>query len=68
MKNKTNFFLAFYSFRSKFLKKISPKTYPWIRDTRSGIRKNSSQLPDPGGKKAPDPGSATLVICKEIYL
>jgi hypothetical protein len=31
MKNKTNFFLAFYSFRSKFYyknsKKISPKTF-----------------------------------------
>jgi hypothetical protein len=32
-----------------------------IRDPRSGIRKKL--IPDPGGKKAPDPGSgsATLV-------
>jgi hypothetical protein len=38
------------------LKKISAKTYPL--DPGSG--KNSSRIPDPGGKKAPDPGSATL--------
>jgi hypothetical protein len=33
-----------------------------IRDPGSG--KNSSRIPDPGGKKAPDPGSgsATLVL------
>jgi hypothetical protein len=29
-----------------------------IRDLRSGIRKKP--IPDPGVKKAPDPGSATL--------
>jgi hypothetical protein len=35
-----------------------------IRDPRSGIRKKF--IPDPGGKKAPDPGSgsATLVGTK----
>jgi hypothetical protein len=37
-----------------------------IRDPGSGIRdpgsgKNLFQIPDPGVKKAPDPGSATLV-------
>jgi hypothetical protein len=30
-----------------------------IRDPRSGIRKKF--IPDPGGKKTPDPGSATLL-------
>jgi hypothetical protein len=70
MKNKTNLYLAPW-FQEQvllvkkikeqgFLKQISPKTYPL--DPGSG--KNSSQIwiPDPGGKKAPDPrsGSATL--------
>ncbi len=37
-----------------------------VRDPRSGIRdpgsgKNLFRIPDPGVKKAPDPGSATLV-------
>jgi hypothetical protein len=38
-----------------FLRKSHQKTFPWIRDPRSGIRKKF--IPDPGGKKAPDPGS-----------
>ncbi len=38
-----------------------------IRDPRSGIRdpgsgKNLFRIPDPGVKKAPDPGSATLLF------
>jgi hypothetical protein len=36
-----------------FLRKSHRKTYPL--DPGSG--KNSSRIPDPGGKKAPDPGS-----------
>jgi hypothetical protein len=60
MKNKTNFFLAFIvsgaSFISKkskekgFLRKSHQKHTPWIRDPRSGIGKNSSQIRilDPG--------------------
>jgi hypothetical protein len=34
-----------------------------IRDPGSG--KNLSRIPDPWGKKAPDPGSATLAIDKK---
>jgi hypothetical protein len=30
----------------------------WTWDLRSRIRKNLSRIPDPGVKKAPDPGSA----------
>jgi hypothetical protein len=66
MKNKTNFFLAFYSFRSKFflvkkikeqgfLRKSHQKTYPL--DPGSGKNSSRIRIPDPGGKKAPDPGS-----------
>jgi hypothetical protein len=39
-----------------FLRKSNQKTYPL--DPRSRIRKKF--IPDPGGKKAPDPGSGTL--------
>jgi hypothetical protein len=37
-------------------------------DPRSGIRKKFIPDPDPGGKKAPDPGSgsATLLMKKDI--
>jgi hypothetical protein len=42
-------------------KKIKEQEHtPWIRDPRSG--KNSSRIPDPGGKKAPDLGSR-IWIC-----
>ncbi len=39
-----------------------------IRDPRSGIRKNLFRIPDPGVKKAPDPGSgsATLIFLDKI--
>jgi hypothetical protein len=43
MKNKTNFFLAFYSFS---LKKISPKNIP----LGSGIRKKFITNPEPGSR------------------
>jgi hypothetical protein len=33
-----------------------------IREPGSGIRKNLFRIPDPGVKRAPDPGSATLVL------
>jgi hypothetical protein len=32
-----------------------------IRDPGSGKNSSRIRIPDPGGKKAPDPGSATLV-------
>jgi hypothetical protein len=34
---------------------------------RIGIRKKSIPDPDPGGKKAPDPGSATLVSLHTLF-
>jgi hypothetical protein len=43
---------------TKKLSKSSSKYGLRIRDPRSGIRKKP--IPDPGVKKAPDPGSATL--------
>jgi hypothetical protein len=49
MKNKCNLFLAPNGFQKHTL---------WILDPRSGIRKKF--IPDPGGKKAPNPGSTTL--------
>ncbi len=36
-----------------------------IRDPGSGSEKNLFRIPDPGVKKAPDPGSATLHYSKE---
>jgi hypothetical protein len=54
MKSKNYLFLASYGFRKKSLSK---------KDNSSRIR-----IPDPGGKKASDPGSATLcasIICTE---
>jgi hypothetical protein len=48
--------------RTRILKKISPKTYLLDPETEKKF------IPDPGGKKAPDPGSgsATLVpvLCR----
>jgi hypothetical protein len=41
--------------RTRILKEISPKNIP----PGSGIRKKF--IPDPRGKKAPNPGSGTLV-------
>jgi hypothetical protein len=62
MKNgmQTYFFLASCAFRSKVLVLVIVKK---IRVPRSGIRKNSSliRIPDPGGKKTPDPGYSTLL-------
>jgi hypothetical protein len=40
---------------TRILKKISPKNIP----SGSGIREKF--IPDPGGKKAPDPGSGKLI-------
>jgi hypothetical protein len=33
-----------------------------IQDPRSGIRKNLFRIPDPGVKKAPDPGSGSATL------
>jgi hypothetical protein len=43
-----------------FLRKSHQKHTPWIRDPGSGKKSFRIWIPDPGGKKAPDPGSATL--------
>jgi hypothetical protein len=37
----------------------------WVWDPRSGIRKDLFRIPDPEVKKAPDPGSATLIKNKK---
>jgi hypothetical protein len=51
-----------------FLRKSHQKTYPL--DPGPEIWKNSSRIriPDPGGKKAPDPGSATLRVFQKFVL
>ena len=52
-------------FTQKFVTKLS-KIWPW--DPGSEIRdpeKTYSWIPDPGVKKAPDPGSATLNCIKK---
>jgi hypothetical protein len=51
-------------FTQKIVTELS-KIWVWdpgsqIRDPRSGIRKNP--IPDPGVKKAPDPGSGTATL------
>ncbi len=54
----------FQRFIELFTQKIVTKLSKiWVRDPRSG--KNVFRIPDPGVKKAPDPGSgsATLVNC-----
>jgi hypothetical protein len=60
-------FFASYAFRSKVLVFV---TVEKIRDPYTGIQapeKNSSRIwfLDPGGKKAPDPGSTKLVGDKD---
>jgi hypothetical protein len=45
-----------------FLRKSHQNHTPWIRDPRSGIRKKFIPDPDPGGKKAPDPGSGSATL------
>jgi hypothetical protein len=47
-------------FTQKVVTKLS-KIWVWDPRSGSGIRKKS--IPDPGVKKAPDPGSATLTGC-----
>jgi hypothetical protein len=47
-------------FTQKIVTKLSKV---WVWDPGSG--KNLFRIPDPGVKKAPDPGSATLVTVKE---
>jgi hypothetical protein len=48
-----------------FIQKIVTKLSKiWVCDPGSGIRKKP--IPDPGVKKAPDPGSATLVFTKGV--
>jgi hypothetical protein len=51
-----------------FTQKIATKLSKiWVWDPGSGSRdpgsgKNLFRIPDPGVKKAPDPGSATLIV------
>jgi hypothetical protein len=56
---KTYFYLSSYAFRSKVLVIVIVKK---IRDQGSGKHSSWIRIPDPGGKKAPEPrsGSATL--------
>jgi hypothetical protein len=35
-------------------------------DLGSGIRKNLFRIPDPGVKKAPDPGSGSATLNKDL--
>jgi hypothetical protein len=39
-----------------------------IRDPKSGIRKKSIPDPDPGGKKAADPGSRSATLIQSLIL
>jgi hypothetical protein len=39
-----------------------------IRDPRSGIRKNLFRIPDPGVKKAPDPGSGSATLVRRVLI
>jgi hypothetical protein len=50
-------------FTKKVVTKLSKYEFG-IRDPGSGI--NPFRIPDPGVKKAPDPGSATLLFKPEI--
>jgi hypothetical protein len=48
-------------------KKLSPSSQKYgfgIRDPRSGIRKKTIPDPDPGVKKAQDPGSGSATLAK----
>ncbi len=63
---KKNFWANFQRIIELFTQKIVSKlSKKWVWDTGFGIRdpgsgKNLFRIPDPGVKKAPDPGSATL--------
>jgi hypothetical protein len=46
-------------FTQKIVTKLSKI---WVWDPRSESGKNLFRIPDPGVKKAPDPGSATLIF------
>jgi hypothetical protein len=61
------FIVSGASFKIKeqgFLRKSHQKHTPWIRNPGSG--KNSSRIPDPGGKKAKDPGSGSATLNQRI--
>jgi hypothetical protein len=45
-----------------YLRKSHQKHTPWIRDPRSGKNSSRIRIPDPGGKKAPDPGSGSATL------
>jgi hypothetical protein len=49
-------------FTQKIVNKLSEI---WVCDPGSG--KNLFRIPDPGVKKAPDPGSATLLVTQSLY-
>jgi hypothetical protein len=50
-------------FSQKIVTKLSKI---WVWDPRSGIRKNLFRIPDPGVKKAPDPGSGPATLKQTI--
>ncbi len=61
-----NFQIIIELFTQKIVTKLSKI---WVWDPRSGIRDpektySGSRIPDPGAKKAPDPGSGSATLCK----
>jgi hypothetical protein len=44
-----------------FLRKSHQKHTPWIRDPEKIHPGSGSRIPNPGGKKAPDPGSGIRI-------
>ena len=61
LKERANFLRIMELFTQNVVTKLSKYGFG-IRDPISGIRKKP--IPDPGVKKAPDPGSATLLPLK----
>jgi len=57
------------NYRTFYPKNVTKLSKFWVRDPVSGIKdpgsgKNLFRIPDPGVKKAPDPGSATLLLAQ----
>jgi hypothetical protein len=61
MKNKNNFFLAFYGFQMQL--RYRDEEYE-ENVPEPGSRKNASLIRIPGGKKATDPGSSATLLIK----
>ncbi len=64
-KNWANFQRKIELFIQKIVTKLS-KTWVWDPGPRSGIRKNLFRIPDPGVKKAPDPGSGSATLARSV--